>query len=151
MQSNPRSVSLWLLRIMATLWLVQIVAQVVLAAAFVSGDTDMFGMHSLNGSMMNSFPFFMLVAGTFHVTVGRGRWWALAPPIALMLLCETQSILGYTRIVGAHIVGGTALLTIATLWCLALWRHRYRPRPRRDRRPPPTAETADRTKQEAPA
>lgn len=138
MQSTSRSISLWLLRILATLWLLQLLAQVWLAAAFVSGDTDLFGMHSLNGSMMNTAPFFMIVAGAFHVSLGRGRWWALVVPIVLLLLCETQAVLGYTRVVGAHILGGTLLLTIATLWCIGLWRHRHRPRPRRrDRRAVP--------------
>ena len=131
MQSKSPSVSLWTLRILATLWLAQLLAQIVLAASFVSGDTDLFTAHSLNGSMMNTLPFFMIVAGVLHATAGRGRWWLAAIPVGLLLVCETQSILGYTRVVGAHIVGGTTLLTVATLWCLALWRHRHRPRPRR--------------------
>lgn len=131
MQSNRMSISLWVLRVLATLWLVQVLAQVVLAAAFVSGDTAVFTSHSLNGSMMTTLPFFMIITGLVHLTIGRGRWWTLAVPVVLLLLCETQSILGYARIVGAHIVGGTLLLTIATLWCVGLWRHRYRPRPRR--------------------
>lgn len=135
MQSNRWSISLWVLRVLATLWLAQLLAQVVLAAEFVSGNTALFTAHSLNGSMMTTLPFFMIVAGLLHLTVGRGKWWLLAVPVALLLLCEAQAILGYTRVVGAHIVGGTVLLTIATVWCIGLWRHRYRPRPRRrDRR-----------------
>lgn len=136
----PQSVTLWLLRIAATLWLAQLIMQVTFAAAFVSGDTGVFQLHSINGSLMSTLPFIMILLALLHATVARGRVWPLPVSIFLVLLCGTQAILGYTRVIGAHIVGGTALLAIATLWCVGLWRHRYRPR---QRKPRPAAQVRD--------
>lgn len=138
MTSKPRSVSLWTMRILATLWLLQLLSQIVMGGAFVSGDAGIFRMHSLNGTMMNTVPFLLTIVAIVHATLGRGRVWWIGVGVGLMVLTLTQEVLGYTRNIGAHIVGGTVLTTVAVVVAIVLWRHPYRPRSRRSRAAAPT-------------
>ncbi len=114
-----------------TLWFAQIALQVAFAAGFVSGSTSWFSMHSLNGALlvlplMVGFPVALL-----NAIVARGAWWPLVVLPALFFLVTMQMTLGYTRIVGVHIVGGVLVFALALITCIELWRRRHVPRPAR--------------------
>lgn len=129
-----RSISLGALRVLATLFLLQLLTQVALAALFVGGETELFAAHSLNGSLINALPFALLVTAVLHATVARGVRWPIAAVTLVLLACTVQAALGYVRIIGAHIIGGTLLLSLGVLLCVALWRTQYAPRPSRAER-----------------
>ncbi|MFW6597051.1 hypothetical protein ACQBAU_06025 [Propionibacteriaceae bacterium Y2011] len=115
-------VLLWLLRVLCTLWLIQLLYQIILAGGFISGQVEWFQGHSLNGAMLGILPFFGVVAAVVHLVLVRRRWWLIPLWLGMWLLIEVQAILGYTRVIGAHIVGGSVLLATAAILCVALWR-----------------------------
>jgi len=131
--ARPRSVTFWLLRVLATGWLIQIMAQIILAAEFVSGNVGMFHAHSTNGSLLSFLPLIMLVVAIIHATAARGIRWPILVTAIAWPAAYVQEILGYARALATHIVGGTVLLGIAVALVVLLWRSRYTSRPRRAR------------------
>lgn len=113
--------SLALLRILASAWLVQVAAQVVLAAGFIGGDIGTFHAHSRNGSLLVLPPLLMTAVALVHAVTAR-RWWPAPICLAMFLVTGTQIGLGHGRVIGAHIVLGAALLTLSMLLAIALWR-----------------------------
>ncbi|RBP67161.1 hypothetical protein DFO66_102214 [Brevibacterium sanguinis] len=140
---TPRHRSTWLwyaLRIIMTLWFLQVLLQTVFAAGFVSGSTSWFSMHSLNAAVILVLPLFLAVpVAILNAVVARGARWPLAVIPLLVVLTMAQAILGYTRTVGPHIVGGVLIVALSLLTCVALWRCRHAPRTRRRRRGVPAS------------
>lgn len=118
-----------MLRVLATLWLLQLLLQIYLAAGFITGNVGWFNYHSLNGFMINFLPIVMLIVAVLHATVARGRWWPVLWSLLAILVGSVQMVLGAARSVAAHIVGGSVLLGLAVLGCVLFWRHHYQPRP----------------------
>lgn len=113
--------SLTLLRILASVWLLQVAAQVVLAAGFIGGDIGAFHAHSRNGGLLVLLPMLMTAVAMVHAVTAR-RWWPAPVCVAVFLTTGSQIGLGHGRVIGAHIVLGATLLTISTLLAIALWR-----------------------------
>lgn len=132
--TRRRSISLSVLRILATLFLLQLLTQVILAAAFVSGETGLFTAHSINGSAIYALPFMMIITAVLHATVARGARWPIVASTLVAFACIVQMTLGFNRVIGAHIVGGPLVLSLGVLLCVGLWRTRYAPRPSRAER-----------------
>lgn len=113
--------SLALLRILASAWLVQVAAQVVLAADFIGGDIGAFHAHSRNGSLLALLPMLMTAFALVHAVTAR-RWWPAPICLVMFLVTVIQIGLGHGRVIGSHIVLGAALLTLSMLLAIALWR-----------------------------
>jgi hypothetical protein len=118
-ERRPR-VTLWLLRITATLNLVLVLMQPVLAGLFLSGDVDAIDVHA---TVANTVAFVAMG----HVGVGvayvaaRGRWWVLIALIALLAAIVGQAFAGYARVLELHIPLGVAIVTGAVLLAIWVW------------------------------
>lgn len=121
----------WTLRVVMTLWFLQVLLQVVLAAGFISGNTAWFSMHSLGGVLIVIPLFVAFPIAIVHAVLARGARWPIPVVTGLFLLTGVQATLGWTRSVGVHVVGGVLLFAFALLTCVELWRRRHTPRPRR--------------------
>ncbi|WP_026820838.1 hypothetical protein [Arthrobacter castelli] len=131
---RPFSVMLWALRVVSSILMLLLVAQALLAALFVEGNVSMLTMHGINAFFITVVIFACFVLGIFFATVSRGAWWPMVAGVLLWLGLFVQEIIGYTRVVGLHIFAGVLLISVCSIYCYALWRHVYRPRPRRRER-----------------
>jgi hypothetical protein len=114
---RPR-LTLWLLRIAATLHLVLVVAQPVLAGLFLTGDVDAIQVHEAVANVL-AFAELALVGIAIAYVVARGRWWVLLAAVLLLLAVGAQMAFGYDRALQFHIPLGVAIVTAAVV--LAIW------------------------------
>ncbi|MFI7677405.1 hypothetical protein [Actinophytocola sp. NPDC049390] len=116
---RPR-LSLWLLRVVATVHLVMVLAQPVLAGMFLTGNVDAITMHGLIGSVLAAVSL-ALIGTTLLYVLRRGRLWVLPVMVALFLAVGFQIGLGHSRSLGAHIPLGVAIVTASVLIAVWVW------------------------------
>lgn len=127
---GPR-VTLWLLRAVATGFLLAVLAQPVLAGLYLSGEFDALGVHAGNAAAVILLAMGLISAALLFCTAGRGRFWPLPVAVVTFLATGMQTGFGYARRLALHIPLGVAIVTLAVLLAIAVWR----PSMRRPRRP----------------
>jgi hypothetical protein len=118
-ERRPR-VTLWLLRITATLNLLLVLMQPVLAGLFLSGDVDAIDVHATVANTVAFVSMGLVGVGVAYV-VARGRWWVLIALIALLAAIVGQAFAGYARVLELHIPLGVAIVTGAVLLAIWVW------------------------------
>lgn len=116
---GPR-LSLWLLRVVATVHLVMVLAQPVLAGLFLTGNVDAITVHGTVGSLLAAVS--LVLAGTSAgYVLRRGRLWVLPVTVALFLAVGFQIGLGHDRSLGVHVPLGVAIVTTSVLVVGWVW------------------------------
>ncbi|MGH3980283.1 MAG: hypothetical protein ACRDRZ_14975 [Pseudonocardiaceae bacterium] len=126
---GPR-VTLWLLRGVTTLFLLAVLAQPVLAGMYLSGEWDALAVHSANAGIVILLALVAAAAALLYWLFGRGRFWPLPVTIAGFLAAGFQTGFGYERRLALHIPLGVAIVMLAVLLAIGVWRSGAR-RPRR--------------------
>lgn len=123
------------IRVLAVIVLLQVLAQAALAGGFVTGDVGLLGWHTGNATLLALTSAALVPATILLVRPGRGPWWPIVVSVALWSAVVFQIGLGFARLVGPHIPVGMSImgLSAAFTW----WAFGYRPA--RDRSAPPTA------------
>jgi hypothetical protein len=116
---RPR-LSLLLLRLVTTAYLVMVLAQPVLAGLFLTGDVDAITVHGAIGSSVAAVGL-VLIAATVAYVVRRGRFWVLPVVVLLFLAAGFQIGLGYSRTLAVHIPLGVAIVTASVLLAIWVW------------------------------
>ncbi|MGP3967379.1 hypothetical protein [Streptomyces sp. 6N223] len=116
---RPR-LSLLLLRIVTTAYLVMALAQPVLAGQFLTGDVDAIMVHGTIGSLLAAIGL-LLIAATLGYVVRGGRLWVLPVVVLLFLSTGFQIGLGHSRALAAHIPLGVAIVTASVLLAVWVW------------------------------
>jgi hypothetical protein len=114
---RPR-LTLWLLRIVATLHLVLVVAQPVLAGMFLTGNVDAIEVHAAVAGILATVELALIGVAVAYVVV-RGRVWVLPASVLMLVAVGAQMTAGYTRALEFHIPLGVAIVTAAV--ALAGW------------------------------
>jgi hypothetical protein len=118
-ERGPR-VSLLLLRILVTAYLVAVLAQPVLAGLFLTGDVDAIAVHGAVGSALAASGM-VLVGATLVYVVRRGRLWVLPATVVLFFAVGLQIGMGYARTLQIHIPLGVAIVTASILLAIWVW------------------------------
>jgi hypothetical protein len=116
-QRGPR-LSLVLLRILVTAYLVAVLAQPVLAGLFLTGDVDAIAVHAAVGSGLAAFAM-VLIAATLVYVLRRGRLWVLPAVVVLFLAVGLQIGMGHARALQIHLPLGVAI--VSAVLVLAIW------------------------------
>jgi hypothetical protein len=116
---GPR-LSLLLLRILITAYLVAVLAQPVLAGLFLTGDVDAIAVHAAVGSALAAFGM-VLIAATLVYVLRRGRLWVLPAAVVLFLAVGLQIGMGYARALQIHVPLGVAIVTASILLAIWVW------------------------------
>lgn len=116
---RPR-LSLWLLRTVATVHLVLVLAQPVLAGLFLTGNVDAIEVHSVVGSSSAAIDLLLIAAAIAYV-LARGHLFVLPGMVVLFLATGLQIGMGHNRELGIHIPLGVALVTLAVLLAIWVW------------------------------
>ena len=116
---RPR-LSLWVLRVTATLHLVLVLAQPVLAGLFLTGNVDAINVHAGVAGVI-ALTSLALIAASIAFAVGRGRLWVLPVTVVLLLAIGAQMALGFTRALGGHIPLGVAITSASVLLAVWVW------------------------------
>lgn len=109
----------WPLRIVATLHVLSLLAQGVLAGLFVTGDVGMLELHEVNGHLASAWLFLQLVYVVLLWRPGRGPSWPIWATVMLTGIEQGQIGLGYAGDIGYHIP--VAMLLIALSAMMAAW------------------------------
>lgn len=118
---GPRA-TLWLLRSLALLFLLAVLAQPVFAGLYLSGDWDALALHSGNAVVVESLGFFLTVAGLLYWLAGRGRGRVALCCAALWFVAEMQAGFGYARMLGLHVPLGVTVVTVSVLFTVWVFR-----------------------------
>ncbi len=125
---GPR-VTLTVLRIMAVVHGLSVLAQPVLAGSYLSGDVDALTIHAINADTAAAFGLFQFIAAIVFVWKGRGRQWAIWATLGIALAEEVQIPLGLEGMLAAHIPLGVSIVSMQILLTVWLFRENAR-RPR---------------------
>lgn len=116
---RPR-LSLWVLRVTATVHLVLVLAQPVLAGLFLTGNVDAINVHAgVAGGL--GFTALALVAAAIAYVVRRGRLWVLPVMVVQFLAIGAQMALGFSRALGGHVPLGVAIVSVSVLLAVWVW------------------------------
>lgn len=130
-QRGPR-VTLTVLRIMAVLHGLAVLAQPMLAGVYLSGDVDAIDIHGINANIAGGLGFVQLIAAIVFVWKGRGRQWAIWTSLGIVLAEQLQIGLGFEGVLSAHIPLGVAIVSMQILLTVWLFRANAQlPRPER--------------------
>lgn len=113
--------TLWLLRGVVTVHLVAVLAQPVLAGAFLAGDVDAIAVHGTIGSLLAVVGMATIVATVLYVVGGRGRLWVVPVAIGLFLADGIQIGAGFSRDLGLHVPLGVAIVVASVLLAAWVW------------------------------
>jgi hypothetical protein len=111
--------TLAVLRWVAVLHAVAMLAQPVLAGQYLDGDLGGLARHQLNALVVAGLDVLQLGAATAFGWRGRGRWWPTWASLAIALLVEVQVGFGYAAMLGVHVPLGVALIVgqiLVTVW-----------------------------------
>lgn len=118
-ERRPR-LSLLLLRIVVTAYLVAVLAQPVLAGLFLTGDVDAIAVHGAVGSALGAVGL-VLLGATLAYVVRRGRLWVLPAMVLLFLATGLQIGMGYAGVLQVHVPLGVAVVTATVLLAIWVW------------------------------
>lgn len=117
---RPR-LTLWLLRLVLTVYLVAVAFQPVLAGMFLTGDVDAIAMHGTIGGSLAFVGLLIIGATVLYVLGGRGKLWVLPVAVSLFLASGIQIGMGYSRSLQIHIPLGVAIVTASVLLAVWVW------------------------------
>jgi hypothetical protein len=95
-----------------------VLAQPVLIGGYLDGRFDLLTLHGVNGSLLPFSAVLVLAAAGLLWGLG-GRGWPTAAAVVLCLLEWVQMVLGWTRVLSAHVLVG--VLVVAGAVALATW------------------------------
>lgn len=116
---RPR-LTLWLLRITATLHLVLVLAQPVLAGLFLTGDVDAIEVHAAVADAL-AFVELPFIAIAVAYAIARGRLWVVPATVTLLVAVGLQMAVGYSRALQIHIPLGVVIVTVSVLLAIWVW------------------------------
>lgn len=116
---GPR-LTLWFLRVAATVHLVMVLTQPVLAGLFLTGDVDAITAHGVVGSALAAVSL-VLIAATLGYVLRRGRLWVLPVVVVLFLAVGSQIGLGYARALAVHVPLGVTITVASVLLTVWVW------------------------------
>jgi hypothetical protein len=116
---RPR-ISLWALRVAATLHLLAVVAQPIAIGRYLDGNVTALDVHATVGSSVGVMGMVLAVIAVCYV-VGGGALWVL--PFAVLLVAAeiTQIALGYARRLSIHIPLGVTIVSIGVAFAIWSW------------------------------
>jgi hypothetical protein len=112
----------WSLRGTATLHLITVLGQAIIAGRFVTGEVDLLALHSLNALVVAALVFFQLVAAILLWRPGGGATWPLWVSALQLVLVVVQISLGTLRLVAPHIPLAMVILGLAATMTVWTWR-----------------------------
>jgi hypothetical protein len=112
--------SLWLLRVVATAYLVLVLAQPVLAGLFLTGSVDAITAHGILGSVLAPIAM-VLIGSAIAYVIARGRLWVIPAAVVLFLATGFQIGMGYSRELQLHVPLGVAVVTASVLLAIWVW------------------------------
>ena len=126
--SETRPARRWpiiVIRVLAVVVLLQVLAQAALAGGFVTGDVGLLGWHTGNAALLVLTSAALVPATILLVRPGRGPWWPIVVSVVLWAAVVFQLGLGFARLVGLHIPVGMSIMGLiaAFTW----WAFGYRP------------------------
>jgi hypothetical protein len=116
---RPR-LTLWLLRITATVQLVLVLAQPVLAGLFLTGNVDAIETHAAVAGIL-ALVELALIAVAVAYAFARGRLWVVPAAVTLLVTVGLQMAAGYSRALQFHIPLGVAIVTVSILLAIWVW------------------------------
>ncbi|MGH3717199.1 MAG: hypothetical protein ACRDT4_27610 [Micromonosporaceae bacterium] len=111
--------TLWILRIFLVPYALAVVAQPVLAGAYLSGEYDALVVHQVNSIVLHSLATLALFAAVAYWLGGRGRGWPALVLLVLWVVIGFQAGFGYERQLALHIPVGVGIV-LTSVW-LAVW------------------------------
>jgi hypothetical protein len=118
---GPR-VTLTVLRIMAVLHGLSVIAQPMLAGVYLSGDVDALTFHAINADTAAAFGLFQLIAAIVFVWKGRGRQWAVWSALGIAAAENIQIPMGIDGVLAVHIPLGVSIVAAQILLTVWLFR-----------------------------
>jgi hypothetical protein len=134
---RPR-ISLWALRVAATLHLLAVVVQPIAIGRYLDGNVNALTVHATVGSSVGVMGMVLAAIAVGYV-VGGGALWVL--PFAVLLVAAeiTQIVLGYARRLSIHIPLGVTIVGIGVAFAIWAWQPRAGRSRHRDSTPTATA------------
>jgi hypothetical protein len=111
--------TLWVLRLLAGLQAIMLIAQPVLAGRFLDGDYPSLATHGTNGLALMGVAWLVLIAAVLAWRPGRLPAWPMLVALACALLLPIQLGMGHARYLAVHLLLGVAI--VGTGLALALW------------------------------
>lgn len=116
-----------LLLVVASVHAAAVVAQPILAGAYLNGDLAAMEVHGPVGSGLVAFTMFVLApAAVLFIFPGKGSFWPIVVTVLLFFGEGLQIGMGYSRQFAIHIPLGVAIvgISVALVWYLVGWRYR---------------------------
>jgi hypothetical protein len=121
--------ALYLLRVLATLNALLVIAQAWSIGQYLNGDYAQLRLHATGAGIAILTAAALGLAAVLYAFAG-GSWWAVAA-VLLFLAEGFQTGMGYARQLGIHVPLGVAVVTLAVLVAVWSWtRAAARPRAR---------------------
>jgi hypothetical protein len=120
-----------LLRVVATLSSVCVLAQPILAGGYLDGTFDFLDYHANNAEIIALLLLVQILAAVLYRWPGRGSSMPLTLTITELVLVVVQMIIGYRRVLAVHVPLGVLIVILALHVCVWV----YRPAARRAREP----------------
>lgn len=111
--------TLWLLRLLAGVQAVMLLAQPLLAGRFLDGDYPSLAAHGANGLALMGVAWLVVIAAVLAWRPGRLPGWPVLVAVACALLLPVQLGMGHARFLAVHLVLGVAI--VATGVAVAVW------------------------------
>jgi heme A synthase len=116
----------WSLRVTATLHLVTVLGQAVIAGMFVTGKVDLLAHHNLNAFVTTALVGLQLIAAITLWRPGRGPLWPLWVSVLQVALVNAQIVLGQERLVAPHFPLAMVIFGLAVSMTAWTWRGQRR-------------------------
>lgn len=116
----------WSLRVTATLHLVTVLGQAVIAGMFVTGQVDLLAHHNLGAMITTALVGLQLIAAIALWRPGRGPLWPLGVSVLQVALVNVQIVLGQERMVAMHIPLAMVVFGMAVSMTAWTWRGQRR-------------------------
>lgn len=132
---RPR-LSLWTLRLTATLHAFAVILQPLFAGMYLDGDLDAIVAHGWNAHIVELVSLVQVAVALLYAWPGGGRFWPAAASALLWFAEGMQVGMGYERVLVVHVLLGASILASQALFTMWVWRKAARA-PRRRRRKTP--------------
>lgn len=109
-------------RITSLVSAVMLFDQAVFAGQFLSGSYDALALHRDNATYAGISVLVSAVAAVLVRWPGRGPWWPIAGSAGIFGMVALQIVLGFARVLGAHVPLGVATILLAVALTVRAWR-----------------------------
>lgn len=121
---GAQTITLWLLRLVATIEIILLAAQPIFAGLFLSGKYEILTSHRTVGGILIAVGMLQAVAGVLVWRPGRLGATPMVLTIAILVLTVVQLIAGYGRVLGLHLPLGVTLIVTELVLAHMAWRRR---------------------------